>query len=283
MLKYILPLFYGVFVSIAYVLYRYLDLKGGLLLFFHSSIISCILLLPLSLSRNIKSLISYHLLTRGCIFSLTQIFIFKAQEYSFSSDVILASITGTISGILLSRVILKEKISFGSILSFTLCVVGVVFYEAPVMAKLFGAISGGLISAVLISSKHVVQKSHKAMQILFASFFWSTIITGLFIFLFEANYQVTSMNIQSTIVATVILISLQLYYILMFKKVSASIVSSLILTRVPAAFLLEFLIYNRNITSHIAIISSLILLAALIPVIEKLLVSLRILGDEHPS
>lgn len=262
-----LPFVYGILVSISYIIFKYIDLKGGLYIFFASCSILLLVSICINPKKFLTALNNKFLNYRGLIFALSHIFIFIAQISGFTSDIIVSSISGSIIGTSLSHLLLKEKLTKSLILSSALCLLIWFIYPAIYYVKILGLVTGLLIASLMISSRYAAKAENSIITILQISFLYGSILSFFSIICFYEVQTLSELSSQDILIATIILLSMQIFYIYMFKHVEASKASVLILSRVPASYLFEFLVFERTIPYYTLFLGTLILIISSSPIL----------------
>lgn len=255
----------GCVLALAYVVIKATDISGGLAYFGLSCLLVWLLHLLVFGVAGLNGLFNKALVFRGILFGISQVLFFTALRYASAGEMIIASVTGGVVGLLLGAFILKEKISNKALASAAL-IIACPIIETDFLHVGFYAILGGIIqgSGVAIT-RSIMRKDNSAPSMTVATgLFYAGLINLFVLVFFQGKYQLSSVSPNELLIFCLILLAVQYGQVLVHKVMDTQRSSIYTLSRIPAAIFLEFIILRTVPTWSKIILGAIILGAGVI-------------------
>lgn len=255
-------LMFGFTVGCTYFLFKFLGVLGGLNLFFLASFYLFVLHFLFSPKRTIKSLLNKKLGFRGVLFGLAQILLFSSQKTNSTSSVLVASICGSLTAIIVGRFYLKERSFFKDYLSILFSFLSILltaFTQAiPYMAIVAGSIQG--LSSVLVRS--LMNKNEDIFSSMASGFFWASIVTFMPLIKTMSCGDIVNVIPIKIFFSCLLLYCTQFGLFYLYKSIDTQRGSVLALFRIPTVCFLEWIFLGIYVDKIRAFTILLILISA---------------------
>ena len=263
-------LFYGGVVAFAYFFIRLRGHNdGGLSLFALTCLVAFLLHVVLWPRQTLRGFADRKMFIRGLLFGITQVLIFKAQSHGHTSTALVASTLGSVFGVLLGRIFLKERIQGFAAVAVVLCMVAV-FMNPLLIVRAYWGVLGGFIQGTGFVLARALMLNKKSMR--------QSISTGLgmglavaVVALFVSEHTLPGMGnakYQDLLITTILLLVIQYGFFQLYKVLDTQRASILTLSRLPWIVAIEALFLGTVIAYQQMISATLIGCAALILVLE---------------
>jgi drug/metabolite transporter (DMT)-like permease len=242
--KILYGIFYGAIVAAAYFLLKYFSHgDGGLCLFAAlSGLIFCIhfLIWP---KPTLKGLLDRDACIRGVLYGLTQVMITKALKQGFTSTALVASTMGSVFGVLLGRLVLKEVIKGYALVGAAFCFIAV-FLNPMLIFKSYWGVVGGLTQGLgFVLSRSLMLREKSIRQSISTGFLMSALVSLLAVALTEKNMNgFLSLKIMDVAILVAIAVMIQYGFFYLYKVLDSQRASLLTLSRLPWSMTFDYLI-----------------------------------------
>ncbi len=233
---------YGGILTFAYLFVRMHGHDGGLALFAAAAACGWFLHLLIWPKHTLQGLLQPKMLLRGLLFGLTQVFIFKVQKAGLTSAALVSSTMGSVFGVLLGRIYLKEKLkglSFGA-LGFSLAAVFI--NPALILSSYLGVIGGFIQGTGFVLARSLMLEAQSVRQSIATGFFVSVLVAGVALLASGEAVQVLSVLPHDLFVTLLLVLTIQYAFFYLFRVLDAPRASMLTLSRIPWAVCLEWAI-----------------------------------------
>ncbi|MGK5090367.1 hypothetical protein WDW86_22710 [Bdellovibrionota bacterium FG-2] len=236
--------FYGGILSFAYLFVRMHGHDGGLTLFAAAAACAWLAHLVVWPKRTIQGLAQPKMLFRGMLFGLTQVFIFKVQKAGLTSAALVSSTMGSVFGVLLGRVYLKEKLkglSFGA-LGFSLAAVFI--NPALILSSYLGVIGGFIQGTGFVLARSLMIEEQSVRQSVATGLFVAAVVSIVALLVGGETSAASFLSLAPTdlLMTMGLLLVVQYAFFCLFRVLDAPRASMLTLSRIPWAVCLEWAI-----------------------------------------
>jgi drug/metabolite transporter (DMT)-like permease len=261
-------IFYGGLVAGIYLLTRIWGQDGGLNAFAAVALIAFCIHAAVFPRQTLSGLRQPKMLLRGALFSLTQVLIFKAQATGFTSTALVASTMGSVFGVLLGRILLKERLEGLSLVAGGLCIGAVLLNPSMILHSHWG-ILGGLIQGsgfVLARSLMLDQKSIR--ESIACGYGVGAVIGFITLAVTSQIESITLIPVRNLAILVIMSLVIQYAFFYLYKILDSQRASMLLLSRIPWAQGLEFVFFGATLVVSQLSASVMILLGAILLVAD---------------
>lgn len=266
-------LIYGALIATVYVFGRANTSDGGIVLFGTVVTIAFLLHLVLWPRLTLQGLKNKNMLFRGLLYGTTQILILKAQANGYTSTAIVGSTMGSVFGVILGRLILKEKIQGIAVASVVLCFIAVFLNPILILQSGFGVLAGLTQGLGFVMARSLMLEKHSIRQSISTGFFVSSVLTLGYLSTYSPLSAFTSIEPLSLLVVLILALVIQYGFFYLYKILDTQRASLLTLSRVPWSIVIEYLFLGAVLTTQQLLSGTLILLGSAFLIFEAKLSS----------
>jgi drug/metabolite transporter (DMT)-like permease len=261
-------LFYGAVIAGSYLVAKLAGSNGGVNVVCVSSLILFLFHLLIWPKLTFVALTERENVLRAILFSVTQIFLFKAQSSGSTSSMLIAGIAGTIVGSVLGRLILKEVPDWLDVFAIIIGILAILIGNENLSNNLW-ALTGGIIQGVTAVVTRSLMRKKASRRGCIASGFFFMFITMLIVLVVTRNTETIVALTMPGLTATIFVMLLAQYaFFQLYKLYDTQKAAVISLLRVPWAVVLELIVIGTVISTTKLISSAVIILAAAVSLIH---------------
>ncbi len=255
-------LFYCGIIAAAYLFVRTHTSDGGIAIFGSMAILVFVIHLMIWPKLTFLGLRDKRMWARGFFYGVTQILVLKAQSSGFTSTAFVSSIMGSVFGVILGRVILKERIQGLAIVGAAFCFIAVFLNPMIILQSYWGLVGGFTQGLSFVLARSLMTEKRSIRQSIATGFFVSAVITVAFLTTTSSPRLLLEVNFHDLIIVTALGIIIQYGFFYLYKMLDTQRASLVALSRLPWAMALERIIYGNALLLPQILSSTLIMIGS---------------------
>lgn len=255
---------HGLILALCYLLLKKLDDSGGIALFSLSTLLSFAVHSLINPRAVMRSILNRGIVIRGAIFGLTQVFLLHALTEGETSSVLIASSLGTIVGLTLGTIFLKEKVRGWNLAGLLTSVIGSLL-QPNIYIVTSSAIIGGAVQGLgaFMTRRLMIEPQIHVFGAVAGTMGYGAIMTLLALMEKNNINAFYLVKLESVLLMSVIVTIVQYSVFFLYRILNSQLAGSLALSRIPLAILFEVLAFGVYPTKYGIASAVFILLGAL--------------------
>lgn len=245
--KIIYGIFYGLVVAAAYLFLKLTTQDGGIASFGGLCFGMFFLHLLVWPKLTVSGLLKPEMLFRGALYGSTQMLIFTAQSRGQSSSALVAATMGSICGVVLGRLILKERIQGYALVAVGFCSIAVFSNPLLVLNSHFGVLGGLTQGLGFVIARSLMLKQQSIRQSISTQFFIAGCITLCVLAFTHRLPSITTISGRNMLILLAFGFVIQYGFFYLYKVLDAQRASLLTLSRLPSSIALEHFVVGLPI------------------------------------
>ncbi|MBI3542096.1 MAG: EamA family transporter [Deltaproteobacteria bacterium] len=235
----------GGVVALAYLFVRLRGQGGGLDLFGIAAAFIFVGHLALWPRLVLRGLRDSRTLVRGALFGVTQVLIFKAQAAGHTSTAIVAATMGSVFGVLLGRMILKEKLQGLAAVAGALCLLATLTNPAVLLVSYWGIAAGIIQGSGAVLARSMMLDRLSIRQSIAGGYLVAALCSGVAIAFDASHFEPARIHLVDVAGTVVIGILAQYCFFYLYKMLDSQRASTLALSRIPWVLAAESVLFGR--------------------------------------